>query len=43
MRILFSSMLLLMVGLGLYASAFAGDDANAPASFDKVFRVDSRP
>lgn len=43
MRILVSSMLLVMFVLGPYMSSFAGDGVKKPLDFNKVFRVDSRP
>ncbi len=43
MRILVSSMLLVMFALSPYTSSFAGDGVKKPLDFNKVFRVDSRP
>lgn len=43
MRILVSSMLVVMLAFGLYTSSFAGDGVKELPDFNKVFRVDSRP
>jgi hypothetical protein len=43
MRVLVSSIFVVMLAFGSYMSAFADDTNNEPVNFDKVFRVDSHP
>ena len=43
MRIVVSLMFVVLLAFSLHTSSFAGDTTSEPVSFDKVFRVDSRP